>query len=80
MTFTHAILRLPSATCGNGLTTASLGAPEAAKTRAQFNAYCFADYQDHVIDLLCRVTRVSVETMRIVGAMRHMLPESRRPA
>lgn len=39
MTFTHAILRLPSATCGHGLTTASLGAPDPAKTRAQFNAY-----------------------------------------
>ncbi len=54
--------------------------PRDPTLRAQFNAYCFADYQDHVIDLLCRVTRVSVETMRIVGAMRHMLPESRRPA
>ena len=32
------------------------------------------------LDLLRRVTRVSVETLRIVDAMRHMLPESRRPA
>jgi dimethylargininase len=39
MHFTHAILRLPSASCGQGLTTASLGAPDPTKTRAQFNAY-----------------------------------------
>jgi dimethylargininase len=39
MNFIHAILRLPSATCGHGLTTASLGAPDPAKTRTQFNAY-----------------------------------------
>jgi len=36
------------------------------------SAYRFADYKNHVIDLLCRVTRVSVETQRIVEAMREL--------
>ncbi|MBI3364707.1 MAG: N-6 DNA methylase [Ignavibacteriae bacterium] len=33
----------------------------------KFNTYRFADYKDHVIDLLKRVCTVSVETMKIVG-------------
>jgi predicted helicase len=37
---------------------------------AKFNTYHFADYKEEVIDLLMRVTRVSVETMEIVEAMR----------
>ena len=35
----------------------------------KFNTYRFADYKEHVIDLLQRVCRVSVETMRIIGEM-----------
>lgn len=35
----------------------------------KFNTYRFADYKDKVIDLLKRVCTVSVETMKIVGAM-----------
>ena len=35
-----------------------------------FDTYRFADYKDKVIDLLARVTTVSVETVRIVGAMK----------
>ena len=38
--------------------------------REKFNTCRFADYKDKVIDLLMRVTRVSVETMEIVAAMR----------
>ncbi|MES2488289.1 MAG: type ISP restriction/modification enzyme [Pseudomonadota bacterium] len=34
-----------------------------------FNTYHFSDYKERVIDLLMRVTTVSVETMRIVNAM-----------
>lgn len=34
-----------------------------------FNTYRFADYEDKVIDLLCRVTTVSVRTMEIVNQM-----------
>ena len=35
----------------------------------KFNTYRFADYKDHVIDLLKRVCTVSVETMKIVVEM-----------
>lgn len=35
----------------------------------KFNTYRFADYKDKVIDLLRRVCRVSMETVRIVGEM-----------
>lgn len=35
----------------------------------KFNTYKFADYKDHVIDLLKRVCFVSVETMKIINAM-----------
>ena len=35
----------------------------------KFNTYRFADYKDHVIDLLKRVCTVSVETMKIVREM-----------
>lgn len=35
----------------------------------KFNTYKFADYKDHVIDLLKRVCSVSVETMKIIKAM-----------
>jgi predicted helicase len=35
----------------------------------KFNTYKFADFKEKVIDLLMRVCRVSVETMRIVREM-----------
>jgi predicted helicase len=35
----------------------------------KFNTYRFADYKEKVIDLLRRVTTVSIETMKIVGEM-----------
>jgi predicted helicase len=34
-----------------------------------FNTYRFADYKEHVIDLLQRVCTVSVRTMKIIGQM-----------
>jgi len=37
--FTNAIVRVPSNSCGNGLTTANLGRPNAEQTRAQFDRY-----------------------------------------
>ncbi|MBU9677437.1 amidinotransferase [Burkholderia multivorans] len=40
MQFTQAIVRRPAPTCGAGLTTAALGAPDYDKTLAQFDAYC----------------------------------------
>jgi predicted helicase len=35
----------------------------------KFNTYKFADYKEHVIELLKRVCTVSVETMRIIEEM-----------
>lgn len=43
--------------------------PKDPTIREKFNTYRFADYKDHVIDLLRRVCRVSVETMKIVAEM-----------
>jgi predicted helicase len=44
--------------------------PKDSTIREKFNTYRFADHKEKVIDLLKRVTRVSVETMKIVEAMR----------
>ena len=44
--------------------------PKDPTIRAKFNTYRFADYKEKVIDLIARVTRVSVETMAIVEAMK----------
>ena len=43
--------------------------PKDPTIREKFNTYKFADYKDTVIDLLLRVTTVSVETQKITGAM-----------
>jgi predicted helicase len=43
--------------------------PRDPTIREQFNTYQFLDYKEDVIDLLQRVTTVSVETMAIVTAM-----------
>jgi predicted helicase len=44
--------------------------PKDPTIREKFNTYRFADHKDQVIDLLKHVTRVSVETMKIVETMR----------
>jgi len=44
--------------------------PRDAIIREKFNTYRFADHKEKVIDLLARVTRVSVETQAVVEAMR----------
>ena len=44
--------------------------PKDPTIREKFDTYRFADYKEKVIDLLTRVTRVSVETQAIVEAMR----------
>ncbi len=44
--------------------------PKDPTIRAQFDTYRFADHKEKVIDLLMRVTTVSVETMKIEQAMR----------
>lgn len=43
--------------------------PKDPTIAAKFNTYRFADYKEQVIDLIQRVTTVSVETMRIVNEM-----------
>ena len=44
--------------------------PRDPTIRERFDTYRFADYKEKVIDLLTRVTRVTVETQEIVEAMR----------
>ncbi|MBK6351296.1 MAG: hypothetical protein IPF50_16580 [Proteobacteria bacterium] len=44
--------------------------PKDPTIREKFNTYRFADYKEKVVDLLMRVTTVSVETMQIVNEMR----------
>ncbi len=43
--------------------------PRDPTIRERFNTYRFADHKEHVIDLLQRVTTVSVETVRIVNQL-----------
>ena len=44
--------------------------PKDPTIREKFNTYRFADYKEKVIDLLMRVTTVSVETCKVVEAMK----------
>jgi predicted helicase len=44
--------------------------PKDPTIREKFNTYRFADYKEKVIDLLARVTTVSVETQKIVEEMK----------
>lgn len=44
--------------------------PKDPTIREKFNTYRFADHKERVVDLLRRVTTVSVRTMEIVDAMR----------
>lgn len=44
--------------------------PRDPTIRARFDTWRFADHKERVADLLARVTRVSVETVAIVAAMR----------
>ena len=44
--------------------------PKDPTIREKFDTYRFADYKEKVIDLLARVTTVSVETERITQAMK----------
>ncbi len=44
-------------------------APRDPTIREKFNTYRFADYKEQVIDLLRRVTTVSVETQHIIAQM-----------
>lgn len=44
--------------------------PKDPTIREKFDAYRFADHKERVIDLLARVARVSVDTVRVVNAMK----------
>ena len=44
--------------------------PKDPTIREKFDTYRFADYKEKVVDLLMRVTTVSVETQRITQAMK----------
>jgi predicted helicase len=44
--------------------------PKDPTIRERFNTYRFADYKEKVVDLIARVTTVSVRTVAIVEAMR----------
>jgi predicted helicase len=44
--------------------------PKDSTIREKFNTYRFADYKERVIDLLMRVTTVSLRTVVIVNAMK----------
>ena len=44
--------------------------PKDPTIREKFDTYRFADYKEKVIDLLARVTTVSVETMKVVNELR----------
>ena len=48
------------------------------KIREKFNTYKFADYKEHVIDLLQKVTTVSVETMKLRRDLENM-PWGKQP-
>lgn len=45
--------------------------PKDPTIAAKFNTYRFKDYKEQVVDLLARVTRVSVETMEVIALMRY---------
>ena len=44
--------------------------PKDPTIREKFDTYRFADHKEKVLDLLARVTTVSVETVRITEAMK----------
>jgi predicted helicase len=48
----------------------SVHKPKDPVIAASFNTYRFATFKDSVIDLIGRVTRLSVETVRITEEMR----------
>ena len=49
--------------------------PKDPTIREKFNTYQFADYKEHVIDLLAKVCTVSVQTQKIVVAMKALIRE-----
>ena len=56
----------------NGFSTNTRKRRPGPTIREKFNTYRFADHKEKVIDLLGRVTRVSVDTIAITEAMRQL--------
>jgi len=48
------------------------GKPRDPTVREKFDTYRFSDHKEKVINLLLRVTRVSVEIQAIVAAMKNI--------
>ena len=46
--------------------------PKDPTIREKFNSYQFANYKEHVIDLICKVCTVSVTTQTIVNEMKNL--------
>lgn len=44
--------------------------PKDPTIREKFDTYHFADHKERVVELLARVTHVSVETMRLVAELK----------
>ncbi|MCS6762154.1 MAG: hypothetical protein MO846_09375 [Candidatus Devosia symbiotica] len=51
-------------------TNTKIKTPKDPTIREKFNTYRFADYKDKMIDLIGRMTRVSVETFKITEAIK----------
>lgn len=54
--------------------------PKDPTIRERFNTYRFADHKERVVDLLARVTTVSVETVAITDAMAALPASARAPS
>ena len=51
--------------------------PKDPTIREKFNTYRFADYKEHVVDLLARIVTVSLETVAVTDAMATLPAASR---
>ena len=54
--------------------------PKDPTIREKFNTYRFADYKEKVIDLLMRVTTVSMRTVAIIDSMKKIFGDLRGTA
>jgi hypothetical protein len=54
---------------GGSRNESALRKPRDPTIRQKFNTYQFSDYKEQVIDLLRRITTVSVQTMAIIAQM-----------
>ena len=77
----HGITGSATAPRWNGFSTSTKKRnPKTRPSAKSFNTYGFADYKEKVIDLLMRVTTVSVSTVMITDTMRKILPRNTLPS